>query len=355
MSQRAGLRDNGAGMTILDTLPIAAVCGLFALAAGVVCVAGTVMTGLADRLADRTGLGEAIAGAMFLGISTSLSGTVTSISAAVVGDVSLAVGNAVGGIGVQTAFLVVADLAYRRVNLEHAAADANHLLQAALLLLLLSLPLLAWLTPELTVWALHPVSLALPVVYVFGMRASVSLRQRPMWRPERTSDTRADTPDEPAGGWIGLVPLLVGFAALAALLAGAGWLIAVTGARIADAFVLSQTVVGAALTATATSLPELVTTLVAVRRGALQLAVGGIIGGNTFDVLFLSASDLAYRDGSLYHAMRQADALLLVSVMAITAILLIGLIKRERKGIGFEGTAILAAYAASLALQFAVG
>jgi len=112
--------------------------------------------------------------------------------------------------------------------------------------------------------------------------------------------------------------------------------------------------VTAALTATATSLPELVTTLAAVRRGALQLAVGGIIGGNTFDVLFLSLSDAAYRDGSLYHAMGRADALLTVSVMAITAILLVGLIKRERKGIGFEGTAILAAYAASLALQFVV-
>ena len=51
------------------------------------------------------------------------------------------------------------------------------------------------------------------------------------------------------------------------------------------------------MTAVATSLPELVTTLAAVRRGAAQLAVGGIIGGNAFDVLFLSASDVAYRDG----------------------------------------------------------
>lgn len=339
---------------LLDTVPIVAVWGLFAIAAVVVCVAGTLMVGLADRLADRTGLGEAVTGAMFLGISTSLSGTVTSITAAYVGDVSLAVANAVGGIGVQTAFLVVADFAYRRVNLEHAAADANHLLQTALLLLLLGLPLLAWLTPPVHLWGLHPVSLALPVVYVFGMRASVNLQQRPMWRPERTSDTRQDAPEEPTSGWKGLFSILAAFAALAVLLSAAGWLIAVTGARIAAEFTLSQTVVGAALTATATSLPELVTTLAAVRRGALQLAVGGIIGGNTFDVLFLSLSDVAYREGSIYHAISPADALLIVSVMVITAILLIGLIARERKGIGFEGTAILAVYAGSLLLQFVV-
>jgi cation:H+ antiporter len=43
---------------------------------------------------------------------------------------------------------------------------------------------------------------------------------------------------------------------------------------------------------------ELVTTIAAVRRGALQLAVGGIIGGNTFDTLFLTAADVSYREGS---------------------------------------------------------
>lgn len=335
-----------------DSLPIWAIYGLFALAAAVICGAGTVMAGLADRLADRTGLGEAVAGAMLLGVSTSLSGVVTSITAAIGDAPSLAVANAVGGIGVQTLFLVLADLAYRRVNLEHAAADANHLLQAALLLLLLSLPLVAYLTPEVTVFAIHPVSLALPVIYVMGMRGSVSFKEHPMWRPERTTDTRPDEPEETQTGWSGTMPMLLGFAALAVVLSVAGYVIAETGSRIAASSGLSQTIVGSMMTATATSLPELVTTIAAVRRGALQLAVGGIIGGNTFDVLFLSLSDVAYRDGSVYHGMAQGDALLFVSVMVITAILLMGLVMRERKGIGFEGLSIIAVYAGAMALQF---
>jgi cation:H+ antiporter len=114
-------------------------------------------------------------------------------------------------------------------------------------------------------------------------------------------------------------------------------------------------VVGALLTATATSLPELVTTIAAVRRGALQLAVGGIVGGNTFDVLFLSLSDVAYRDGSIYHAMGERDALLIVAGILMTAILLMGLILRHRRGIGFEGTAISGIYAGVVALQVYLG
>lgn len=40
--------------------------------------------------------------------------------------------------------------------------------------------------------------------------------------------------------------------------------------------------------------------MAAVRRGALTLAVGDILGGNCFDVLFISGSDVAYREGSIY-------------------------------------------------------
>ena len=118
-------------------LQIEVAIALFLLAAAVIAVCGVWMAQLADRIADRTGLGEAVVSGLLLGGSTSLSGTVTSVSAAWDGLASLAVSNAVGGIAVQTVFLVVADLTYRHVNLEHAAADAKNLLQAAVLILLL--------------------------------------------------------------------------------------------------------------------------------------------------------------------------------------------------------------------------
>ena len=188
-----------------------------------------------------------------------------------------------------------------------------------------------------------------------GARTTVQLGRRPMWRPEQTRETRADIPEEPPGDIHSLIRLGFRFTILALILGFAGYVIALTGARISDAYDISQTVVGALLTATATSLPELVTTLAAVRRGALQLAVGRIIGGNTFDVLFLTLSDAAYREGSIYHAIPARDALTLVGGIVITAILLMGLIIRDRRGIGFEGVAILLVYAALVGTQIALG
>jgi cation:H+ antiporter len=92
-----------------------------------------------------------------------------------------------------------------------------------------------------------------------------------------------------------------------------------------------------------------------VRRGALQLAVGGIIGGNTFDVLFLGFADIAYRDGSIYHAVTDRDVFMIAVAILISAILLTGIIMRDRRGIGFEGGAILVVYVAAVAVQIALG
>ena len=73
--------------------------------------AGVRITHLADVLADRTGLGEALAGAVLLGAATSLSGVVASVVSALEGRPSLAFANSIGGIAAQTAFLALADLA----------------------------------------------------------------------------------------------------------------------------------------------------------------------------------------------------------------------------------------------------
>lgn len=336
-------------------MPLSISLGLFAVASVVIAFSGVLMTRIADRLADQTRLGEALIGAVLLGMSTSLSGTVTSITAAYDGYASLAVANAIGGIAAQTAFLVVADLTYRHVNLEHAAADPANMLQAALLILLLGVALTAYLTPPLSIWSLHPATVVLFAAYAFGVKLSMSIRKRPMWLPEQTTETRVDEPQEGPRRGRGLMPLLLRFGLLALILGIAGYLVARTGARISNELGVSQTVVGALLTATATSLPELVTTLAAVRQGALQLAVGGIVGGNTFDTLFLGLADVAYRDGSIFHAMSERDALLLAAAILMTAILLMGLIVRDRRGIGFEGVTILAVYGGVIAVQLAMG
>jgi len=328
--------------------------GLFAAAAVVILGCGLRMTDLADRLADRTGLGEALVGGVLLGVATSLSGTVVSVTAALDGRASLAFSNAVGGIAAQTAFLAVADLVHRRANLEHAAADLANVFQGTLLALMLMLPLAAFVLPEVTVFAVHPVSVVLVLIYLGGMQAARRVREEPMWRPVRTRETREDAPDDDDADPRSTLVLFGLFLVLMSLMGLAGWTLSNVAGVLTDRYDLNASLVGALMTAVVTSLPELVTTLAAIRRGALQLAVGGIIGGNTFDVLFLTLSDFGYREGSLYHAIGKPDLFWLVVGMIMTAVLTLGMLYRQRRGpagIGLESLVILALYGAAIAVQ----
>lgn len=339
---------------MFTALSLVALIAIGVAAAAVILVCGLRMTHLADRIADRSGWGEAVIGGVLLGAATSFSGTVVSLTSALAGDASLAFSNGIGGIAAQTAFLALADIVYRRANLEHAAAELANLFQCGLLLLLLSVPLVAFSTPEVTLWGVHPASLGLAVLYGIGVRATTRLKAEPMWTPVDTPDTRPDEPDGDDNPSKPVRGLLLRFLGLMVIIGFAGWIVAQLAGTIIARYGLSSSVVGALMTAVLTSLPELVTTLAAVRRGALQLAVGGIIGGNTFDILFLTISDIGYRDGSLYHAVGQDDLFWLAVAAVMSAILLLGLIYRERRGpgrIGVESAAMLAVYAGAIAIQ----
>lgn len=328
---------------------------LFVAATAAIVLAGTRLAGVTDVIAERTGLGEAIVGAVLLGASTSLSGIVTSVTAAWNGGAELAASNAVGGIAVQTFFLAVADLAYRRANLEHAAASPANLAQGALLVTLLALPLLALSGPEVAVLGVHPATPLLLAGYLFGLRIVSSAQNDPMWNPHQTSDTQneeEESSEDNGSSGQSLTGLWLSFALLAPVIGVSGWVVGSTGSVIAAETGLTATVVGALLTATVTSLPELVTSVSAVRRGALTLAVGGIIGGNAFDTIFLAFSDVFYREGSLYHAVSEQQIFLISLTMLLTGILLLGLLRRERRGlanIGFESVLVLVLYVGSFA------
>lgn len=334
--------------TLLQSIVVFSICAL------VITIAGTRITRVVDQLADRTGLGEATAGAVLLGASTSLSGVMLSVTAAYRGHPELAVSNALGGIAVQTFFLGIADIVYRRANLEHVAASAPNMMQNGLLIALLALILLAPNLPDSTVWNIHPVTPVLLGFYFYGTRLIRVAGDKPMWRPSITADTRQDEP-ESKNQLLSMSRLWTEFAVLMATLGVAGLVLEPAAATISSETGLSQTVVGVLLTAISTSIPELVTSIAAVRRGAFTLAVAGIIGGNAFDTLFMAASDIAYRDGSIYHTMT-ADAERWVALsLLMAAILVMGLIRRERYGvgrIGAESLAIMLLYGLGVVLMF---
>ena len=225
-----------------------------------------------------------------------------------------------------------------------------------MLVLLLCVPLVAATVPPVTVFGVHPASVVLIVLYVCGVNLARRDRQNPMWHPQQTASTRTDSPDVASEGGPSTSMLFLIFAALVLVIGVAGYVVATSGSLIAREAEFSGSLVGGLMTATVTSLPELVTTIAAVRRGALQLAVGGIIGGNTFDVLFLSASDVAYRHGSIYNAIDASSRFWALVGIAMTAVLLLGLIRRQEKGfanIGFESLGVLALYAGAIVVAAA--
>ncbi|WP_276309952.1 sodium:calcium antiporter [Euzebya tangerina] len=321
---------------------------------GVLVTAGVRLTKVVDALADRLGIGEALAGAVLLGAATSLPGLVTTVVGAASGDAGFAVSNAVGGIAAQTTFLAIADLSYRRTNLEHAAASVPNMVQALVLTSLIGVVLAATGSPDVTVLGIHPATVLLVGLYLYGLAQARRARQAPMWQPEQTDDTVVDEPDEDGLG-VSNRRLIAEFGFLAIVVGGTGWVVATAGLSIAADTGLSGSLVGALFTSVITSLPELVTVVTAVRIGALTLAVSDIIGGNTFDVLFVAVADVTLREGSVYHLADTRAVFLMALTVVMTAVLAAGMLEREERHIGFEGIGILALYALGVASLITLG
>ncbi|MCP3012173.1 cation transporter [Nocardiopsis dassonvillei] len=323
---------------------------VFVLVAVVTVVASVRMTSLGDVLADRTGWGEAVFGAVFFGLATSLSGIVMTAVSAVGDQPGLAYSNAVGGIAAQTLALAVADFFYRRANLEHAAASSANLLFCCLLIGLLSVVVLTALGPDVTLLGVHPASVGMIAFYAGGLWLIRQENEQPMWQAVRTRETVVDVPDddgtdEEDGTGTGV--LWVRFLVVGAVVAVGGWALAEAAGVIVESTGLSAGLVGAVAMGAVNAIPETVAAVAAVRRGAMTLAVSAIIGGNSLDALNVAVGDVFYRGGSLYHAASADELFLSVGALLMTVVLLAGLIIRQTKGwgrIGFEGVLLIVLY-----------
>ena len=123
---------------------------------------------------------------------------------------------------------------------------------------------------------------------------------------------------------------------------------------LVDATGLAAGFVGTVMMGLVNALPEAVTAIAAVRRGAMTLAVAAVLGGNCLDALNLVAGDVAYRGGSIYHAIGPDQLFGTAAALLMTIVLVAGLLVRQPRGlgrIGFEGVTLILAYAAIVAVQ----
>lgn len=332
---------------MFDTLTASIVA--FTVGATVIVIAGSRLARVADELADRTGLGEALFGIFLLAGVTSLPDFAATLSAALDSRPDLAMSNVMGSMAANLVFLGVADVVYRKANLEHAAASPTNMMLAALLIVLLALPLLAIASAPIVGFGLHPITPVIAGAYIFGLHLVRSTDAKPMWFPRHTRQTVPDEPEQNVHG--SLSGTWFSFVALAIVTGLAGWVLMENAKVISDQTTLSDALIGGLFTALATSSPELVTTIAAIRKGALTLAVSNIFGTNCFNMLVVASADIGYPGGSIYHNIAPVQMTWgLVSIL-MTAILLMGMVRRERYGIGrigFESALILAVYVIAL-------
>lgn len=340
-------------MSLVDDVGVWPAAGALAVGALVIGWAGPRLARSAGGIAHHLGIGDAIAGSVLLGASTSLSGLFVSMTTALDDEPGLAVANAMGGIAAQTAFLAVADFFKRDVNLEHVASDPGNLFMSFLLVALLSGVLLAMGGPAWSWRGVHPMSLLLPLTYVLGLRIASGTDEEHTWAasPSRWQRQFGETDDGAEPPPLGR--LWTTFGVSAAATGASGWVIGEAAITLTAEAGLRDGVVGGLFTALATSSAELVTAIAAVRAGAYSLAVGDIIGGNVFDVLFVTAADVGYRGGSIYHSAGDQGVYLTSLCLVLSAVLGMGLIRRQPRGpanVGFESIALLVIYVGGMAI-----
>ena len=109
---------------------------------------------------------------------------------------------------------------------------------------------------------------------------------------------------------------------------------------IAENFGMSQTLIGLTIVAVGTSLPELVTSMVAAKKGESDLALGNVIGSNVFNIVFILGASAVVSPMTVdILAIYDTLVLLLVSVLALI------FAKTNKRFSRPEGAVLLAIYA----------
>jgi cation:H+ antiporter len=121
-----------------------------------------------------------------------------------------------------------------------------------------------------------------------------------------------------------LVTILLGILGLVAIVYG-GNLVVNSASAIALTLGMSENLVGLTIVALGTSLPEFVTSVMATKKGELEIAIGNILGSNIFNVLLILGV------ASSVHPMTVSTvALFDIFFMVFTVIMFVFLTKKEK-------------------------
>ncbi|MFC7277542.1 calcium/sodium antiporter [Paractinoplanes rhizophilus] len=288
-----------------------------------------------SRLGRRLGVSPVVIGIVVIGLGTSAPEFVVSGLAAARGDTGLAVGNIVGsnilnlslllGVAALIAPVPVAASVMRR---EVPLAVAGVALFGLIALF------------GLDVTSATVLAVACAAALWLLIRWARPSRPDPVSAEEVREGLEAD-PVPVRKWWAEPIRALLG---LAGVLAGAQMLV-VGASGAAAALGVSQTVIGFTVVAIGTSLPELVTTVQAQRRGESDLVVGNLFGSNLFNSL-AGGAVIGFADGTN----PAHGGIVLVSVMVSGAFLAGLLLFRGRRLTSRHGVLLGLAYLGTIPL-----
>jgi len=228
----------------------------------------------ASRLATSLGISPLVVGLTVVAFGTSTPEVAVSVQAALSGKNDLAVGNMVGSNIFNILFIlgVSALIAPLIVNVQIIRQEVPILIGACFLLLGISLD--------------QRISIAEAAVLLGALLAyTLFLIAQSRKEPKNTADlyqekkTPASTWDRPL-----YVQVILIFAGLFLLVVGSDWFVSasITFARLLG---VSDMVIGLTIVAAGTSMPEVATSVTAALKGERDIAVGNVIGSNTFNIL----------------------------------------------------------------------
>jgi cation:H+ antiporter len=327
--------------------------------------AGIQLSNTTDVIASRFGLGQALGGLILLAIATNLPEIAITASAALSHNLGIAIGNILGGIGIQTVVLVLLDIfgLWRKDALSYAAASLELVLEAVLVVTILILSIMGTQLPKSLIFAhITPGALLITITWLIGLWLLSKARKDLPWQekgqapaPDTSSGKRGDKTKETAQKW-STTRVIVVFVLAALVTLIAGVVLEESGNDIASHIGLSGVLFGSTILAASTSLPELSTGLASVKVGAYNLAFSDIFGGNAFlPVLFLLATLLSGQ--AVLPQAKNTDIYLGGLGILLTTVYIFGLIFRPKRQIlhmGIDSLIVLVFYVVGIAGLFAI-
>jgi len=306
--------------------------------AGLVIGASLLVRG-ASKLALSFGISPLVVGLTIVAFGTSAPEVAVSVGAVLDGKTDLAIGNVVGSNIFNVLFIlgVSALITPLVVNLQLIRQEVPIMIGASLLLLAMGLD------GSLGLWdggVLFALMLAYTVFLVVQSR-----------RESQTGKSEFDAEVTPAaaGAWDSRLPvqLLLIVGGLGALVLGSDALVTASVA-FAKQMGVSDLVIGLTIVAAGTSMPEVATSIAAAIKGERDIAVGNVVGSNTFNILgCLGISGLV--SGNLGLTMAPAVLNFDIWVMIAVALACLPVFITGREIARWEGGVFVAYYAAYVA------